>query len=594
MIQVFASKKRLLLAKDIVRSFGTNVVLSGVDLEIREGECIGLVGDNASGKSTLLHILSGKLPADSGDLISGLDREVGVGLVAQKFRLDPGLTVAGAIHRETGAPTWQAEQKTRVLLAKAGIALNERARVGGLTRSELGLIESVRLWADETADVALLDEASATLNSREIGQLHWIVDQIRSQGRGVVYVSHRLGEIQKVADKMFMLRDGVLHDMGDDPEAYEEMLSGGVKRNIHAAKAAPTPPPVIVAAAAPGSEPQEQASTAPPEEADTDAEEMDPRLQESDPRLVDGDQNTSETADSASGQNEGATQLVDPELQPREAENAKAKVFFKEALNVNGFSSHGVSDATFTIAPGQIVGLLGERKSGIHEFINGIAGKTPPRHGVVEVLGRRISVASTDDAALGGIGFYEPEISPELMGKSLVAGQVPDGDLEHASGPYVAALQAMDSIDDTCVELFGRQSPGQRASRLLSLLLLSEVPVIVLEEPTAHLDQKARDQLFQELSAARERGSAILVLTSEVEELVSWTDRVLVFESGRLTNNWDSTTVTSVRVNEVLNGGGVPSPASKSMNGTRATDSARPKVTTAGLDWLNSVRGTEN
>ncbi len=117
---------------------------------------------------------------------------------------------------------------------------------------------------------------------------------------------------------------------------------------------------------------------------------------------------------------------------------------------------------------------------------------------------------------------------------------------------------------------------------------------MVLEEPTAHLDRNARDQLFQELSAARERGTAILVLTSEVEELVSWTDRVLVFESGRLTNNWDSNTVTSVRVNEVLNGGGVPSPASKRMNGTPETNTDRPKVTTAGLDWLNSVRGTEN
>ncbi len=509
-----------------------------------------------------------------------------MGLVAQKFRLDPGLTVAGLIHRETGEPTWRAEQQTRALLAKSGVELSERARVGGLTRPELALAESIRLWADGTADVALLDEASAMLNMKELSQLHWIVDQIRDQGRGVVYVSNRLGEIQQVADRMLMLRDGVLHDMGDDSSQYEEMLSSGTKRHTHSAIA--TPPPRVHVAAMPTPASQPEVAEAQPARAEVTTEEIDPRLQdaasraESEPSQTDLADATTSAAGEANSQS-AATQ-------PQVVDNATAKRYWKEALDVKGLSCAGVSEATFSVAPGQIVGLLGERKSGMHEFIQALTGRMPPKHGVVEVFGRRVSLASTDDAALAGIGWYEPDVTPELIGKSLVAGQVPDGNLAQASEPYVAALQALDSADETFVELFGLQSPGERASRLLSLLLLTEAPIAVLEEPTASLDQKARDQLFQEMCAARERGMAILVLTSEVEELISWTDRILVFESGRLTNIWDSNTVTSVRVNEVLTGGGVPPSAPQSMTRT-PTQSAedRPKVTNAGLGWITSA-----
>lgn len=493
-------RPRLLLAEDLSKSFDGRQIFAHVTLDIGVGECIGLTGANGSGKSTLLNILAGRLSADAGRVLPASGRRVHVGLIAQRFQLDPGLTVAEAVFRGSGQGGKHAIDNTRRLLAQAGIAMDAEARIGGLTRPELGLVESMRLWADESADLVLVDEVSATFNPREIDELHWIIDQIRTQGRSVVYVSHRLPEIQAVADRLFTLHDGRLRDFdGTEPQAPER--------------------------------------------------------------------DRIEVAASASAR-------IRVPLPRR-----------RDVLTVRQLSSGSVNDVTFSVGSGSIVGLVGARHSGIHDVVEALTGRAQPRDGAVHVLGRHVSLGDAKDTVQAGIAYYRPDMTTEELARNLVGHGAEAGDADETSAPFEAMLRAMDEADARLAELLGRPSAGQEASRNLSLVLATGAPVVVLENPSTGLDHGARKRLFDELKAASGQGAAIVILSPVVEELIGWTDQLLVFGEGRLTDAWDTATVTSVRVDEVFRGGQPVRQAER-----EATDPERrgvsPTVTAVGMRWL--------
>ena len=210
----------LLQVQGLTKSFGARRVLRGVSFDIGEGEVVGLVGTNGAGKSTLGDVLAGITAADGGTMtlqghpyapLSVEDaRHLGVGVVEQLVRIDPALTVAQAVFRGTtqaGRPQVELRPQAQVLLAEVALDVDPDTLVGDLPHFVHGLVETARVLAEDTR-LVVLDEVSAALLPMEVTRLHSVTGRLSRQGRGVLYISHRLPEMLEVVDRVLVLREG--------------------------------------------------------------------------------------------------------------------------------------------------------------------------------------------------------------------------------------------------------------------------------------------------------------------------------------------------------------------------------------------------
>lgn len=212
------------------KAFGEHEVLNGVDLSVRSGEVMGVVGRNGVGKSTLAAILSGALEPDEGELALG-DEPLDCGrvmIIEQELNLDLDQTVAETIFRHAdpqrfGSPA-ELEAAARSVLFSNGLAILPGDRVGELTDSERRMIEVVRLVADPR-DVIVVDEVSATLNAREVEELRYSLRRATEAGSSVVYITHRLHEALALCDRVSVMRDGEVVDVFSTMTATADDLS---------------------------------------------------------------------------------------------------------------------------------------------------------------------------------------------------------------------------------------------------------------------------------------------------------------------------------------------------------------------------------
>ncbi|WP_138733029.1 ATP-binding cassette domain-containing protein [Modestobacter excelsi] len=210
----------LLQVQGLTKSFGARRVLRDVSFGVGAGEIVGLVGTNGAGKSTLGDILAGITAADSGVMtlqgvpyapLSADDaRHLGVGVVEQLVRIDPELTIAQAVFRGTpqaGRPPAELRRQAQVLLSAVTLDVDPDTLVGELPHFVHGLVEIARVLAEDTR-LVVLDEVSAALLPMEVTGLHAVADRLSRQGRGVLYISHRLPEMLEVVDRVLVLREG--------------------------------------------------------------------------------------------------------------------------------------------------------------------------------------------------------------------------------------------------------------------------------------------------------------------------------------------------------------------------------------------------
>lgn len=230
----------LLQIRGLSKSHANRPVLRGINLDVHPGEVLGLVGENGAGKSTLMSILAGTYAADAGSIeLNGEPyrplnpqqaREIGVGIIEQGFRLDPNLTVAQALYRHTyqaDRPHEQLRRPATWALNEAGVHVDPDALIGSLLRPEIGLVEAVRLLIDE-AQLVIVDEVAATFNVKEIEDLHFITSRLTRQGRSVIYISHRLHEVQAVSDRVAVLREGYISTVVDAAKVTADDIATAV------------------------------------------------------------------------------------------------------------------------------------------------------------------------------------------------------------------------------------------------------------------------------------------------------------------------------------------------------------------------------
>ncbi len=467
----------LLSVKGLTKNHEQLRALKGVDLNVGRGEVVGLLGENGAGKSTFLSILGGWDTADSGELIlagepyspKSPDEALacGVGSIRQKFKVDPGLTVAEAIFRSTfHAEKSVDEQRERAqkLLTDADVKISPDTKMGDLVRAEQALVEVVRMEAEET-QLVLMDEVAATFNDYEIFQLHEITRRLVEEGRSVIYITHRLDEIRSLADRAVILDDGLIsHEISPGRMSSKEIAYKMFQREI----------PM-------GQRPEQFVCQ--------------------DDKLV--------------------------------VENLNSK---------DGF----LKNVSFSVGRGEVLGLTGMRRSGINEVAAALVGVKPATFSILRIDGQDITLNGPEDSVLYGMGYLsddddelglanERSIAKTLM-ESIGIESNPAGFLHEVSALREVAEQVQKlHIKTTNIQgEVGKLSGGDQQKVALAKWITADCEVLILNHPTRGIDVSAKSEIYKMLKELTEKGTSIIMIGSDMSELMELCNRIAVMRNGEL------------------------------------------------------------
>jgi ribose transport system ATP-binding protein len=473
----------LLQVTGLTKSFGARRVLRDVSFSLTAGEIVGLVGTNGAGKSTLGDVLSGTTAPDSGVMtllghpyapLSAADaRHLGVGVVEQLVRIDPGLTVAQAVHRGTaraGLPQEELRPLAQELLTEVALDVDPDTLVGDLPHFVHGVVEIARVLAEDTR-LVVLDEVSAALLPIEVARLHAVAGRLSREGRGVLYISHRLPEMLAVVDRVLVLRDGRI--ALDSPAAALDPV-----RLAAETVGEPVLPPSAPHAEAPSPQPAGDAEIA---------------LEVHNLRVP------------------GSVAGVDLLLRRG------------EVIGLTGPRSSGLRE---------IIGALsGELPAVTDELL--LHGEPRSLAAAADDSALRLPAYHPDQDAYG----VDPGETIARTLTQEQWGALTDVRKEIATlRSVIRTVHQMDVKTLSIRTSFGALSGGdQHKLALARWMAASAHGVVVLHEPTRGLDVRAREQVRRLLDEATRHGTSVVVVSVDPDELAECCDRVGVVSGGRVT-----------------------------------------------------------
>lgn len=471
--------------RGVDKSFGTNSVLRGVELDVSSGEVLALVGENGAGKSTLTRVISGVYQPDGGEL--AIDGEPiafhrpqdamdhGIRVIYQEFRhnLFPNLTVAENMFvREDGNEHGRLLVSKRAMadsaakiLADVGVAIDPRAHVNELSVAEQQMVEIAKAIS-HNVELLILDEPTAALDDRESEQLFAQVRKLRDAGTAIIYISHRLDEVFELADRIVVLRDG-------------KVALGS--------KTGDTTTTAVVAAMV--------------------------------GRTVD-------------------------DFYPKEDNRTDAP----PVITVDSLTCVGhFADVTFSVRPGEILGLAGVLGSGRGEVLRALFGLERIGGGSIAVSGTRVGIRRPTDAIRAGISYMVPDRGESgLCPQQSVAANISLAALGRVTHRYglvnrgaerrtVRELVKQLLIRTASIDLpVSTLSGGNQQKVLFGKWLRTEPRVLLTEEPTRGVDVGAKAEIYRIMNDLTRRGVAIIIVSSDLPELVAMSDRVLVMRTGHI------------------------------------------------------------
>ena len=481
------TNNELLSFQSIEKSFFGVKVLKQVSFSVRAGSVIGMVGENGAGKSTLMNILGGNLQPDSGTMkFHGRDyvpkspreaRHAGIGFVHQELNLFPNLSIAENLfltELPTAGPMIRRaalQRRAAELLGRVGLALTPDTLVERLSAGERQLVEIARALSFN-ARLIILDEPTTSLSAREAEQLFALIRQLR-EGRSIIYVSHALGDVLRLCDEIVVLRDGAVVGAGG---ASEYDLGRVVTQMV-------------------GRELKQLFPT----------------------RSV-----IRETTSSA------ATETL---------------------LEVQGLTQPGiVRDISFTVRRGDVLGISGLIGAGRSELARILFGLDSHEHGTIRVLGqplrgsprRRIerglallTESRRDDGLCLEASVAENLALVTLSSHARTPARLIDFDgLRGAIGRMRDAVRLQPHLSDN--QPVRTLSGGNQQKVVFGKWLLGSPRVLILDEPTRGIDVGARSEIYQLILNRADAGCGVLVISSEIEELIGICDRILVMNRGRI------------------------------------------------------------
>ncbi|WP_395317644.1 sugar ABC transporter ATP-binding protein [Variovorax sp. UC74_104] len=477
----------------IVKAFGPVQVLHGVSFALAPGRVYGLLGENGAGKSTLMKILSGYESATGGTLkingqpqrfASSRDAEaLGIVLIHQEFNLAEDLNVAQNIflghEKKKGWLLDDAamERDAASALAAVGLNIDPRTKVRRLIVAEKQLVEIAKAIA-RRARLLVMDEPTATLTPGETERLFKLIAQLRADGVTIVYISHKLDEVERVTDDVIVMRDGRFVARAPTAEVTRQQM---------------------------------------------------------------------------------ANLMVGRELAdlypPRDPVTASAP-----AMRVQGFSVPGwAQDASFEVRLGEILGFAGLVGAGRTELFEGLLGLRPASGGTVEMQGQPVPHGkgwrNPRDAAKHGLTY----LSEDRKGKGLhvdfgLRQNLTLMALERYAQPWLkpeaergALAEAVKdygirtgSLDVKASSLSG----GNQQKLALAKVLQPRPKVVVLDEPTRGVDVGAKRDIYFLIQRLAREGLAVIVVSSELMELIGLCHRVAVMRAGRIVATLDADHLT--------------------------------------------------
>ncbi|MGW0434390.1 sugar ABC transporter ATP-binding protein [Micromonospora sp. NPDC003197] len=482
---------------DVVKTFPGVRALDGVQLEVRAGEVHCLLGQNGAGKSTLIKVLSGAHRPDSGQ-VEWLGQPVtfanpqaamkaGIATIYQELDLVEDLSVAenaflGHEPRRFGfIRRGQIVRRTREILGRLGHAeIPPRRMVRALPAAGKQIVSMVRALSHE-ARLIVMDEPSAVLAHDEVGNLFRIIRELTAQGIAVIYISHRLEEIREIGDRVTVLKDGrtTAANLSARDTPTRDLVRRMTGRTIE-----------YVFPDRPGTAP-DQPGTAPDQ----------------------------------------------PAAEPEHA----------ELLRVDRLGRSGeFADISLSVARGEIVGIAGLVGSGRSELLETIYGARRAETGTVRMAGRTLRPGSVRAAVRAGIGMAPEERKSQalLLGEPIYRNVTLATFSRYARLGFTDAGRERAEADRIAETLELRPRDVRRPVRTLSggnqqkvvvgRWLLGDTRLLLLDEPTRGVDVGARAELYQVIRALAARGVGVLLVSSEVPEVLGLADRVLVMREGHI------------------------------------------------------------
>jgi len=472
--------------RGITKRFGSLVANDSIDLTVESGEIHALLGENGAGKSTLMNVLYGLLQPDEGQVL--LDGKLvvfhnprealaaGIGMVHQHFMLVPVFTVAENVMLGVERTTVlgllnrrRARKDVLELSGRYGLAVDPDTLVEDLPVGIQQRVEIVKALHRE-ANVVILDEPTAVLTPGETNELFRIMRDLQASGKSVIFISHKLKEVQEIADRITVIRRGKVVGSPPPTATDEELASLMVGRAVE-------------------------------------------------------------------------LKVHKEEARPREV------TLEVEGLRVENTSGRAVVDGvSFEVRSGEIVGIAGVQGNGQTELCEAIMGLLPVAAGSIQVAGKDLTGARTRVVLESGVS-YIPEDRQEdgiVERFSLADNLVLDvynrepyasGISLHLDAIRESAAKHMDEYDirATSIDMtVGTLSGGNQQKVIVARELGREVRLLVANQPTRGLDVGSIEFVHHRIVAARDQGSAVLICSTELDEIYALADRIIVMYEGRI------------------------------------------------------------
>lgn len=521
-MSVTSADQPLLDVRRITKIFGGLVACNGINLVIHPGEIHALLGENGAGKSTLVKMLFGSLLPVSGQIrwkgrpvsISSpaVARSLGIGMVFQHFSLFDSLTAAEniALSLDKNIPLKETAARARELGDAYGLPLDPNALVGDLSVGERQRIEIIRCLMREP-DLIILDEPTSVLTPQEADRLFVTLERLRSEGKSILYISHRLDEVKRLCDRATVLRHGkVVGDCNPRRETASSLARMMVGNDIKT---------VVRQAHHEG------------------------RGQEAEPLLE-------------------IAGLSQPPRGP-----------FSTALHDIGLSVHA----------GEIVGIAGVAGNGQGEFFEAVSGEvTQARADTIRIGGvaagrdgisrrRRLGAAFVPEERLGHGAVPDLPLTDNL----LLSRHATDGGAYLRGGPLkILARNALQSAVNTIAKAMDVRKSGDNpdasalsGGNLQKFIIGRELDrkpaILVVNQPTWGVDAGAAAHIRQALVDLARSGSAVLVISQDLDELLEICDRIAVMNDGALSEPLSTSEVTLEKIGLMMGGADAAHPTGK-------------------------------